>query len=68
MQFNVVESDPRVSWGRLKDRECVERSRGRVAAQRSGEREEKKSLKAERVAASGGNRRRRFAADMTAEK
>lgn len=68
MQLKVVEREDRVSDGILKERECVESWRGRAAAERSGEREEKKNLKAERVADSGGKQRRRFAADMTVEK
>lgn len=68
MQFKVAEREAKVSEGRLKEREWVERWRGRAEAERSGEREEKKNLNAERVAESGAKPRRRFAADTTAEK
>lgn len=66
MEFNVAERESRVWERRLKQREGVERWRGRTAAERSGESEEKKSLKAEREAESGGKRRRRSAAEVTA--
>lgn len=65
MEFNVVERESRVSGGRLKEREPVERRRGSAAAVRRGDREEKKTLKVDRVAESGGKQRRRSAADMT---
>lgn len=44
MESKVVESEARVWAGRLKESDGVERRRGRTAAERRGEREEKKSL------------------------